>query len=228
MELTDAQKKERAERMRAARAAKKAADASRKETKETKANEHAETAAPEAPAAEAGSTGTVIQVTPKDPMVTIHISDSAIPNNQYPIGKGRMMTGSGRTFKVTLSDFEGDFMTPFTMKMLEKRIFIVMDGLTDEQRAQYNCLYKENEVIKDEGVFDFFFSAPVEDAAKLYAQLCPQHREMVSRRFMQAFENGDNRLSKDRVEALNQISKQDSNTGTGLFTPILRKYNEEI
>ena len=31
------------------------------------------------------------------------------------------------------------------------------NGLTDEQRSLYDCEYAENEVIRREGVFDFFF-----------------------------------------------------------------------
>ena len=70
----------------------------------------------------------------KAPPVKILYIDSAIPNNQIPIGNGRYITGSGRIFSVSLEQFEGEFMTPLVMKLIDCRKFIVLSGLTEEQR----------------------------------------------------------------------------------------------
>ena len=164
-------------------------------------------------------------VTQKEPMVKILYLDSAIETNEIPIGGGRVITGSGKVFNVTLSDFEGVFMTPLVMKLLKQRKFIVLDGLTDEQRAEYGVAYREGEIVKNEGMFDVFLTARVSEAAELFRQLCPDHREMVSRRIVDAFEKHDNRLTRDRIEALNEISKGDYQDGKGAFTTILQEIN---
>ncbi len=161
-----------------------------------------------------------------EPMVKLLYLDSAIENNEIPIGGGRVISGSGRRFSVKLSDFEGTFLTPLVMKLLKKRKFIVLDGLTKEQREQYGVDYRKGEVLLNEGLFSWFFTAPVNEVKAVFADLCPEHREMVAARFLEAFEQGDNRLTRDRIEALNNVSKKDYEDGKGAFTPILAAINE--
>lgn len=161
-----------------------------------------------------------------EPMVKLLYLDSAIPNNEIPIGGGRVISGSGRRFSVKLSDFEGTFLTPLVMKLLKNRKFIVLDGLTKEQREQYGVDYKKGEVLLNESLFSWFFDAPVKEVKAVFADLCPEHRELVSARFLEAFENGDNRLTRDRIEALNEVSKRDYEDGKGAFTPILKSIND--
>lgn len=162
----------------------------------------------------------------QEPMVKLIYLDSCIENNQIPIGGGRVITGSGRRFSVKLSDFEGVFLTPLVTLLLKKRKFIVLDGLNEEQRQQYGVDYKPGEILKNEGMFDWFLSGPVAQVKAAFADLCKEHRELVARRFMLAFENGDNRLTRDRIEALNEVSKRDFEDGKGAFTPILKAINE--
>lgn len=165
-------------------------------------------------------------VAPKDPMVKILYLDSCIPTNQIPIGGGRMITGTNKIFSVTLTDFEGTFQTPLIMQLLKARKFIVLDGLTEDQRQQYGVDYAEGEIIKNEGMFDYMLSCPVSQAAEIFSALCPSHREMVAARVHEAYERGDNRLSRERIEALNDISKADFEDGRGAFTDILKAMNE--
>lgn len=161
-----------------------------------------------------------------EPMVKMLYLDSAIDNNEIPIGGGRVISGSGRRFSVKLSDFEGTFLTPLVMKLLKKRKFIVLDGLTKEQREQYGVDYRPGEILLNEGLFDWFFTAPVKEAKAVFKDLCFEHRELVSARFLEAFEQGDNRLTRDRIEALNEISKKDYEDKKGAFTPILEAINK--
>ena len=112
------------------------------------------------------------------------------------------------------------------MKLLKKRKFIVLDGLTKDQREQYGVDYRKGEVLLNEGLFSWFFTAPVNEAKAVFADLCPEHRELVAARFLEAFEEGDNRLTRDRIEALNIISKKDYADGKGAFTPILEAINK--
>ena len=162
----------------------------------------------------------------KAPPVKILYVDACIPNNQVAIGPGRYITGSGRIFAVPLEQFEGEFMTPLAMKLLENRKFVVLSGLTDEQRIQYGCYYSEGEVVKSEGVFDSLITLPVEKAVEIFSELCEQHQKLAATRFMTAyFEKHDNRLTRDRMEALNKASKK--NDPEGMFTPILKEMNEK-
>lgn len=162
----------------------------------------------------------------EEPMVKLLYLDSVIANNEIPIGGGRVISGSGRRFSVKLSDFEGTFLTPLVMKLLKKRKFIVLDGLNKEQREQYGVDYKQGEVLLNEGLFNWFFTGSVNEVKAVFEDLCPEHRELVSARFLEAFEEGDNRMTRDRIEALNAVSKKDYPDGKGAFTPILEAINK--
>lgn len=163
----------------------------------------------------------------KAPPVKILYIDSCIPNNQIPIAPGRYITGSGRIFAVPLEQFEGEFMTPLVMKLIDARKFIVLSGLTDEQRYQYNCHYDEGEVVKSEGLFDALFDMPADQAVGIFSALCPEHQQLVATRFITAyFEGRDNRVTRDKVEALNKVSKKTD--PEGLFTPIVKDINDKL
>ena len=205
--LTEEQKQERAAK-RADAKAKKEAEA--------------------ANASEAAGTPVYQVVAPKEPDVKILYVDSAWPGNEIPIGPGRVISGSGRIFTIPLSQFEGEFQNALHTMLINRRKFIILSGLTDDQRKQYNCDYREGEVIKNEGTFDYLFNCPVEKAVEIYRELCKEHRDLVAYRFAEAFENGDNRVSRERVEALNNISKQDYPDGHGAFTEIIKGINEKI
>lgn len=165
-------------------------------------------------------------VAPKEPMVKILYLDSCIPTNQIPIGGGRVITGTNKIFSVTLTEFEGTFQTPLIMQLLKLRKFIVLDGLTDEQRQQYGVDYAKGEILKNESMFGYMLDCSVSQAAEIFMALCPSHREMVAARIHEAWERGDKRLGRERVEALNDISKADFEDGRGAFTDILKAMNE--
>ena len=181
-----------------------------------------ESAAPVAPVAPTVN----MVVEQKAPPIKILYIDSAIARNEVPIGHGRRIYGSGSIFDVQLEEFQGEFMTPLVSDFLKERKFIVLSGLSDELRRQYNCYYTEGEVIKSEGLFDFFFNMSTEEAIEKFEALCPEHRQFVATRFIDAYERGDNRITRDKVEALNKISKE--NDPEGLFTPIVKDINDKI
>ena len=171
-----------------------------------------------------------VYVTPNEKMVQCIYIDSVIPNNEIIIGNGRKISGSGRVFSVPLSEFESTFITPLIAKLIKTRRIIVLDGLTDEQRSLYDCEYAENEVIRREGVFDFFFKKEIPEAAEIFGSLCAEHQELVAASFMDAYLNDGSPLkryvSRARVVALNNISKEKHN-GEGIFKPMLEALNAE-
>lgn len=163
----------------------------------------------------------------KAPPVRILYLDSVIANNQIPIGNGRYITGSGRVFSVPMEQFEGEFMSPLVMKLIDSRKFIVLSGLTDEQRYQYNCHYEDGEILQSEGIFDSLLDMPDEQAVGIFAQLCDEHKRLVATRFVDAyFERHDNRVTRSKAEELNKVSKEID--PDGLFTPIVKDINEKV
>lgn len=162
----------------------------------------------------------------KKPPIRILYIDSAIPNNEIKIGQGRSIFGSGKIFAVNRELFEGEFMTGTIIDLIAQRKLIVLDGLTDEERQLYNCYYEEGEVLTGEKMFDFFFELDTDEAAEKFEALCPEHRQFVATRFIDAYAKHDKRITRDKVEALNKISKE--NDPDGLFTPIVKDINDNI
>lgn len=160
--------------------------------------------------------------------VKILYLDSCIPNNQIRIGVNRFITGSGRIFTVPMEEFEAEFMTPLVISLIKKRKFIILDGLTADQRAQYGCDYREGEILRGERMFDFLLNCDVAKAVEIFAALCPEHRRMVETRILSAWEAKDNRLTRDRMEAINEISKRDFPDHIGALTPIIKEINANI
>ena len=57
----------------------------------------------------------------------------------------------------------------------------------------------------------------------LFGKLCPEHRQFAATRFITAYEKGDNRISREKVEPLNDISKETD--PKGMFRPVLDGMN---
>lgn len=91
--------------------------------------------------------------------------------------------------------------------LLRKRKLIVADGLTDDERARYGVLYKEGELLtadRYQKLLDF-------DAQRLggiYAALCPEHRELVTRVFHSAFLDGDRRVNAAKLKAMIRVDRE--------------------
>lgn len=198
--------------------------------KKKAAEKAAEAAKPKEAAKAAEPVMQAVYVTPNEKMVQCIYIDSVIANNEIVIGNGRKISGSGRVFSVPLSEFESTFITPLIAKLIKDRRIIVLDGLTDEQRSLYGCEYAANEVIRREGMFDFFFKKDISEAAEIFGNLCAEHQELVAARFMDAYLNDGSPLkryvSRARVVALNNISKEKHN-GEGIFKPMLEALNAE-
>lgn len=165
---------------------------------------------------------------PADPMVRLIYIDSVMDNNTIPLGKGRLLTGSGRRFSVTLSEFESDFMTPLVMSLLRSRKFIVLEGLTPELRRQYDCDYAPGEVLLDPSTARSMLDMTPAEAETLFSALCLQHRELVGNVFAEAYSKGDPRVTREVLERLNAVSSKDYPDGRGVFREILKDLNSKV
>ena len=165
---------------------------------------------------------------PSEPMVRLIYIDSVMPTNTIPLGHGRLLTGSGRRFSVTLAEFESDFMTPLVMSLIHSRKFIVLDGLTPELRAQYDCDYAPGEVLLDPASALSVLDMTPAEAETLFSALCVPHRELVGSVFAEAYSKGDKRVSRDVLERLNALSSADYPDGRGIFREILKDMNSKV
>lgn len=146
-------------------------------------------------------------------------------DNVYEVGPSGMygrIVGKTGTFTVPKSDLSRVMDAMFRL-MLERRWIIVVSGLTDEERDAYGVLYKDGEYLSKRA-----FSHIVEigdQITELYPNLCAGHREMVAKRYAEAYFSGNRAVKRDIVVELNSISRR-LDGGDGAFAPIIESMNQ--
>lgn len=106
---------------------------------------------------------------------------------------------------------------------MRKRWIIVVSGLTDEEREIYGVAYKDGETLDK-----MAFSRMVELEDKIldvYPKLCEGHREMVAKRYYEAYMDKNPHVRRDVVTKLNDMSIE-LGSENGDFDAIIAAMNE--
>ena len=143
--------------------------------------------------------------------------------NEVNLGDYGVLRGSTGYLEVDRRDFGGKFMTNTVRYLLDTKRLMVTDGLTADEKMRYKLDYPEDAVMSDR-TFDHLLSMNTEDLEKMFSKLCKEHQQFVARRFITVHEAGDNRIGREKVERLNNLSKQ--NDPDGMFKPILQAMNK--
>ena len=126
-------------------------------------------------------------------------------DNVVTFGDGGMygrITGKVGTFYVPKSDVSR-ILDSMNRYFLKKRWLIVLSGLNDEEREGLGVDYKEGEIL-DRKAFQNMLSLG-DDIIPIYMELCDGHKEMVAKRYYEAFKDGKP-MSRERIVALKDAS----------------------
>lgn len=140
------------------------------------------------------------------------------------------VTGKRGTVIVPKSEWSR-FYTETNRRLIDNRWLIVLSGMTDDERELYNCNYKEGELL-DEQAFSKLVDLG-DELLQIFPKLCVQHQEMVGRRFIEAWNNGDTRvMNRELIVALNAESKKNYKNVSdlrkrGIFWPIIEEMNKK-
>lgn len=143
--------------------------------------------------------------------------------NEVNLGDFGVLRGSTGCLEVPRRDFGGKFMTSTVQYLLRTKRLMVTEGLTKAEKERYKLDYPDDAVMS-ERTFDHLLNMTTDELEKLFVKLCPEHQWFVARRFISAYEKGDNRINRDKVERLNEISKQTD--PEGMFKPVLLAMNK--
>lgn len=124
-----------------------------------------------------------------------------------PNGKYGIITGKHAVIPVPHSSFISDFRTTTVQYFLKTRNLIVVDGLTDDERRVYGLDYQQGEYLEP-AVYERLIEMG-DGILDLFANLHPTWREMVAKKFIDAYENKTLKCSRETLLKLNQISKKD-------------------
>lgn len=150
----------------------------------------------------------VIQVAADTEKVHFLFQAEVSSENIFEVGPQGMygrIVGKTGSFYVPKSDLSRVMDAMFRL-LLEKRWIIAVDGLTDDEREAYGVNYREGEILDKKA-----FARMVELGDKMleiYPKLCEGHREMVAKRYHEAYANKSNYVTRSIVVELNRMSKQ--------------------
>lgn len=145
--------------------------------------------------------------------------------NLVTFGPGGMygsITGKTGTFSVPKNELSR-ILDNRTRGFIQKRWLIVLDGLTDDERESLGVAYKEGEIL-DRKAFERMVDIPKDAICEIYSKLCLSHKEMVARRFYEAWTNRNENVTRDKVLALRRMTK-DMGLDIQAFQQILKEMN---
>lgn len=152
----------------------------------------------------------VVSIAQEVPQVTLRFQSDCSDENQLMLGvngKFGIITGKSGTFKVPRDAFFGEFRDSVVQALLASRDLVVLDGLTDEERELYGVKYTDGEVLEPQAFNKLLDMG--DELCTVFPKLCMNYKEMVARRFEDAFAKGDKRVTRELVKALNELSKAD-------------------
>ena len=175
-------------------------------------------------ATEANRTPIIQVTTPESERVHFLYQAEVADDNIFFVGENGMygkITGKTGSFFVPKNDLSrvNDGMFRY---MLEKRWIIVISGLTQEEREALGVDYKEGEYL-DKRAFAKMVDLG-DEILDIYPALCEGHKEMVAKRFYEAYKNGNPKVTRDIVTKLNTLSKA-AGSPRGDFIAIIEEMN---
>lgn len=175
----------------------------------------------------------IIQVVNDTEKITMRFQAEVSDDNVAVFGANGMygqVTGKVGTVIVPKSEWSR-FYDETNRRLIDRRWLIVLSGMSEEERKIYNCAYKEGEIL-DEKAFRGLLGMG-RDLLAVFPKLCLEHQEMVGRRYIEAWKDGDPAV-QDRtlIMALNEKSKEKyAEVGDvvgkrkGIFYPIIAGMN---
>lgn len=116
------------------------------------------------------------------------------------------ITGQTGTFYVPKPDLSR-IMTEINRYYIDIRWLVILSGLNEDEREIYGVNYADGEII-DKGAFPKLVELG-DEILSIFPKLCPSHKLIVAQRYMEAYMNGSNKVTRDRVVKLNEMSKKD-------------------
>lgn len=144
--------------------------------------------------------------------------------NVYEVGPGGVygrIVGKTGAFSVPKSEISRVMDTMFRL-LMKKRWIIVLSGLTEEEREAYGVNYRVDEVLKEK---DFSRIVELGDSILgVFSGLCEGHREMVEKRYYDAWRSRSPLVKRETVAELNRIAKE-GGKDKNAFRAILEEMN---
>lgn len=150
----------------------------------------------------------VVQVTASTEQVHFLWMADVADDNTQDFGPGGMygrIIGKTGEFFVPKNDLSR-ILDNITRMCLDRRWLIVVSGLSDDEREAFGVNYKEGELLDRKA-----FSKLIELGDKvleIFPALCEGHKEMVAKRYYEAWLDHNPYVHRETVVELNRLAKQ--------------------
>ena len=146
-------------------------------------------------------------------------------SNVVHFGDGGMygrIVGKTGSFYVPKSDLSR-VLTEVNRLHLKRRWLVIVSGLTDDEREALGVDYKDGELL-DKRAFAKMVDLG-DEMLEIYPRLCEGHKKMVAQRYAEAYQNNNPNVTRERVTALNAMSKE-AGSERGDFAQIIEAMNQ--
>lgn len=89
---------------------------------------------------------------------------------------------------------------------IDRRWLIVLGGLDEDEKELFGVNYKEGEIL-DKGAFTKLVELG-DEILNIYPNLCDSHKDIVAKRFYDAWQNKNEHVTRERVMALNELARK--------------------
>lgn len=161
-------------------------------------------------------------------MTVIHLSSSRTPVS-YGNGKKKVFERFGDKFSISVREFEQEFApSPVADALLKQKILAVGEDCPKDIRERLDIDYNDGELLTP-ARYKQLVSLNTPELIDVFTPLCREHKMLVARLFMDDFEsNGGRNCQREKIKALNDISKQCVGEGEkGFFATLLSWITEK-
>lgn len=168
----------------------------------------------------------VVQVTASTEQVHFLWMADVANDNVQDFGPGGMygrIIGPLGEFFVPKNDLSR-ILDNITRMCLDRRWLIVVDGLNEDEREAFGVNYNEGELLDRKA-----FAKMIELGDKMleiFPKLCEGHKEMVARRYYEAWKDKNPAVHRDTVAELNRMAKA-AGMKDNAFSAIIEGMNAE-
>lgn len=110
------------------------------------------------------------------------------------------------------------FLTPTDRWYIDNRWLIHVSGLNEQEQEQLGVVYRKGEIM-DANAFAAILDMG-DELVEVYPDLCASYKTMVADLFIDAYQAGDKRVTRELVEKLNNLSKANGDK-KGAFASIV-------
>ena len=158
--------------------------------------------------AEKGGEERIVQVN-REEMLTVYFFGVVAPGTSVKLGDLGIIPRAGTPLEISKKDFFKGMSLAVT-KLLESRLVVVANGLTDEERVRYGLDYADGEVLTQRDFFNIT-NYGAKELAEKYKKLCHEHKKVVVDLFADdLFEHNGAKATPEKIKALRKISNADA------------------